>query len=427
MRAKLQAIARLSTIAIACVLSLGVGFSSVLDAVVSHVVTPAVDSRVALAADGRGASTTYEVSYRSEISSLGSADSSVSARVGFEDAWFIGDHASYNNDLARTCAALSAACNSQSRARMFDRGDAVVSLENLGFEDIDASSYEGRSLVADELLNIVEGETDVVAYVFAHRPLRDGRGGYAGELVLVGVRGTYGSEWISNFNVGAQVSHEGFSRASAEVEASLDAYLSRHHLDGGQVKLLLTGHSRGGAVANLVAARLIDRAYAGEASWSIEDVRAYTFASPNASACGERTASRYDSVFNVVNPADAVARVPLNSQGMGLFGATVELPDSSRDDSSTSFGLMQKNRALLTGCNIEGEQPSSSRALDALERSLDGLVSCAGSLGALLHAVDVVSATVQLDLLSTVVAHSPDTYLSWLSVVDPADLRFSAR
>ena len=37
---------------------------------------------------------------------------------------------------------------------------------------------------------IVEGETDVVAYVFAHRPLRDGRGGYAGELVLVGVRGT---------------------------------------------------------------------------------------------------------------------------------------------------------------------------------------------------------------------------------------------
>ena len=180
-------------------------------------------------------------------------------------------------------------------------------------------------------------------------------------------------------------------------------------------------------MANLVAARLIDRAYAGEASWSTEDVRAYTFASPNASACGERTASRYDSVFNVVNPADAVARVPLSSQGMGLFGATVELPDSSRDDSSASFGLMQKNRALLTGCNIEGEQPSSSRALDALERSLDGLVSCAGSLGALLHAVDVASATVQLDLLSTVVAHSPDTYLSWLSVVDPADLRFSAR
>ena len=67
MRAKLQAMARLSTIAIACVLSLGVGFSSVLDAVVSRVVTPAVDSRVALAADGRGASTTYEVSYRSEI------------------------------------------------------------------------------------------------------------------------------------------------------------------------------------------------------------------------------------------------------------------------------------------------------------------------------------------------------------------------
>ncbi len=58
---------------------------------------------------------------------------------------------------------------------------------------------------------------------------------------------------------------------------------------------------------------------------------------------------------------------------------------------------------------------------------LTDLSPCAGGLGVLLHAVDVASATVQLDLLSTVVAHSPDTYLSWLSVVDPADLRFSTR
>lgn len=436
MGVKLQAAARLLTIAVACVLSVGAGSAAVVEAVTAGVVTLAEESgsrdlRALAASRDSGDAATYEVPYRSEISSLGPVDPSVEATVRFEDAWFAGSPAEYDNELARTCAALSAACNSQSRARASERGDVVVALANLGFEDVDVSSYEGRSSVFDELLNIVEGETDVVAYAFAHRELRDEAGRPAGELVFVGVRGTYGSEWISNFNVGAsggaESGHAGFSRASAEVATSLDAYLAAHRLDDEPVTFLLCGHSRGGAVANLLAANLIDRAYAGEAGWTVESVRAYTFASPNASGCGERTSSRYDGVFNVVNPADAVARVPLSSQGMGLFGVTVKLPDSSCEGASGSFARMQESRALLTGCNVEGEKASSARALDALERSLDGMLSCSGSVASALRVVDVAVAATRLDLVSTVVAHSPDTYLSWLSVIEPAALRFGSR
>ena len=68
---------------------------------------------------------------------------------------------------------------------------------------------------------------------------------------------------------------------------------------------------------------------------------------------------------------------------------------------------MQESRALLTGCNVEGEKASSARALDALERSLDGMLSCSGSVASALRVVDVAVAATRLDLVSTVVAHSP--------------------
>ena len=439
MGTRLQAAARLLAIAVACVLSVGAGSAAAFESAVSDVVRPAGSAlaqgpRDCVATADRTGAPLFEVSYRSEISALGGANSPVSARVRFDDGWFFGAPTTYDNDLARTCAALSAACNSQSRARVAGEGDAVSSLSNLGFEDIDVSSYEGRSRVVDELLNVFQGETDVVAYTIAHRALHDEAGRYAGELVFVGVRGTYGSEWVSNFNVGSggaagvdDAPHAGFARASSEVASSVDAYLARHGLDDGDITFLVSGHSRGGAVANLLAAGLIDRACAGGVAWSADDVRAYTFASPNVTGDAARTDARYDAVFNVANPADAVTRVPLASRGMGLYGATVEIPAGAGDCSPDSFGRMQESRAQLTGCSVEGERASAADALDVLEGALDGMFAYSGSLGFALRAVDVAASVVNIDPVSTLVAHSPDTYLSWLSVLEPASLRFGAR
>lgn len=120
MGVKLQATARLLTIAVACVLSAGAGSAAVVEAVTAGVVTLAEESgsrdlRALAASRDSGDAATYEVPYRSEISSLGPVDPSVEATVRFEDAWFAGSPAEYDNELARTCAALSAACNSQSR------------------------------------------------------------------------------------------------------------------------------------------------------------------------------------------------------------------------------------------------------------------------------------------------------------------------
>ncbi len=215
----------------------------------SRVVTPAVDSRVALTADGRGASTTYEVSYRSEISSLGSADSSVSARVGFEDAWFIGGSRLLQQRSRPNVRGVVGRLQLPIRARMFDRGDAVVSLENLpGLKTSMrphtkgaawsptgcSTSWRARRTWSPTFSPIVRFATGAAAMPGACARRSEAPTVASGSAISTSAR---------------RVSHEGFSRASAEVEASLDAYLSWHHLDGEQVKASL------------------DRAQQGEGRW----------------------------------------------------------------------------------------------------------------------------------------------------------------
>lgn len=169
---------------------------------------------------------------------------------------------------------------------------------------------------------------DVTEILLAHRNV-DGT-----ELVLLAVRGTQGeTEWLSNLDPGADTAdyrnttgtlhpdwsdpanHKGFDVAATRVIRELEQYAAECLPDAPRV-LLVTGHSRGGAIANLIGAR-IERGKdcAGWRSF------AYTFSSP-------RTTAAYDvgkiyTVFNIVNSDDIVTMVPMESIGFKRYGRDV--------------------------------------------------------------------------------------------------------
>jgi hypothetical protein len=204
-----------------------------------------------------------------------------------------------------------------------------------------------------------------VGYAFARQTITNDRGEEY-QLVAVVVRGTqgnYGSEWFSNFDIfapddtaresGMRNEHYGFSVAAIQLRTALDEYIEADPMlsNAGNIKFLITGHSRGAAVANLVAYRLsIDNTHT-----SHRDVYAYTFATPN-TVRRERTmnSTNPDNIFNFVNAEDFVPYMPLPVEGWDYWkwGQTWAFPSRNVVDNATFnrfYNAMQQSFRTLTG------------------------------------------------------------------------------
>ncbi|MBR2683953.1 MAG: hypothetical protein IKE22_11890, partial [Atopobiaceae bacterium] len=254
--------------------------------------------------------------FRRGVKSLAfSAKGRGSTDVEWDDDWFMrssydGEDHGYNHDLAIVAAVLSSAAY-RSNLLSYDYGQ-------LGFDFWD-SHY-----------NVDFSETDDrVAYGFALKELEDGA-----PLIAVTIRGTvHNKEWASNFNIDNDERvggpyHDGFESAARELLGSLESYCDAHDVDYTKARFLITGHSRGAAVANLVATFLDDDVF--RAGVSGENVYAYTFACPPAVRGGGLGSERqYLNIWNIINPEDLVPRVPLSRWGYGRNGVDRYLPSVS--------------------------------------------------------------------------------------------------
>ena len=154
--------------------------------------------------------------------------------------------------------------------------------------------------------------------------------GSENEVIIVSVRGTNGTnaEWSSNFDVGADTTdyyravgvshphwknkahHKGFDVASNRVYDKLKAYINQYVDTSLPVHILINGHSRGAAIANILAKDLVD-----ETSYH---VTAYTYACPNTTT--STNTSSYPMIFNVINTDDMIPYMPLTQWGFSRYG-----------------------------------------------------------------------------------------------------------
>ena len=184
---------------------------------------------------------------------------------------------------------------------------------------------------------------DTVAFAAGTRRLPDGR-----NLILIVLRGSYGglehdplpSDWRSNFHLGeAEVRyglHEGFFRAAMhvfqEVNRTFPFYLSRN-------VYVITGHSRGAAVANLLGKLYLD---CGVLARNVFD---YTFATPDVANApffawnwkGVSSEGIYGSIFNICNFNDMIAQIP------GILGDTL---GNASDTLLSAFHMKIQGSAL---------------------------------------------------------------------------------
>ncbi|MDR0519747.1 MAG: DUF6273 domain-containing protein [Clostridiales Family XIII bacterium] len=267
--------------------------------------------------------------------------------VAWNDDLFSQKSTVYNHKLATASIGLSTIA-------YYDKDKVKNAVEGtFGFRDVELFNYDTPQ---------DEGYPDTVAYTFANKRINIDGTPY--NVIAVVVRGTKGEEWLANFNLGrGGMSHESFAKAEGHIYNRLFDYISRHsgHLEPNvpvKNKILITGHSRGAAVANLLAAHVTDAmSLSGVASK--DNIYAYTFATPNVTKDeSTKDSTAYNNIRNFVNAEDFVPYMPLSSSpgwGYWKYGITHVFPSKNignNDNAKYEFHVAVYHY-LYTGENMK--------------------------------------------------------------------------
>lgn len=197
---------------------------------------------------------------------------------------------------------------------------------------------------------------DATTIVIGHKPVVvDGQ---AHDVYVVVIRGTTGAaEWESNYDVGNTSeeytektgehpewtdydNHKGFDVVANRVKDLLDTYVATYHTDDSIADYLVTGHSRGAGIANILGAKLEAEGY---------NSCAYTFASPNTTTAPDKYSSQ--TVFNIINANDFITTLPLAEWGFARYGTDI-IVDLANDEATKAIA----DKSL--GMEYSGKDPS---------------------------------------------------------------------
>ena len=242
----------------------------------------------------------------------GSSDDRISVEISFDPDWLIkGDNKTYNPELAQFCALLSA--DSYFREKDLAKGrqnrvltegfpeenyDFTALLTEMGFTE--AEHYESYLTQTDPT-----DSNDSVTLNIAHRTV----GKY--DLYAVAIRGCFSvQEWCSAFDPGCWAGYEALTGAHPEwtdketfkgldVAANralryIEDFMARTGDKTRQARLLITGHSRGGGIANLLGAHFEREGSAVPYT--------YTFNSLGVTCAAD--AGSYQTIFNIFDTGD---------------------------------------------------------------------------------------------------------------------------
>ncbi len=259
----------------------------------------------------------------------------------------------YNPQLAHMLIAM---CNS-----VYSENDINRTFDSFGFGN-------DKDRMTDYSMNGI-----LLSYGMAKKQVKD-KSGKEKTLVLVVARGTekiISMEDASNiFDSGANGDnqHSGFADASGELYRRMvsDEFLGT--TDFTNVEFVLTGFSRGAAVANILAARLVNE------TGSMNNIHAYTFACPDTiKDRSDLVKEKYSCIFNIANINDGVSW--LKGGSWSKYGNSFWYGENFEDYDNLQIGMSAHNQATYMDF-LRAEKGSSGY----VERDDAALILCKAQL-----------------------------------------------
>lgn len=257
-------------------------------------------------------------------------------RFFFSEGFFAEDFYKYNPHLASTSMCMAMASIYASSGEYSTRSRNIVQyMKDIGVEakNIHLNRY-----------NKIKPEPDSIGVTFGWKEMKDGR-----ILIPIAVRSAnYEQEWMSNVTLGSGNDNDGgddtkgeakgFSDSATKVYRELITYVNSQ--DKGAIisednKLTLSadkkfvfwiaGYSRGAAVSNLTAKRLVELCHGTNSK-----VVAYTFGTPRGGWKDtlKYDQEEYDCIHNVIDLADIVTKVAPQSMKFIRYGVDHYVPGS---------------------------------------------------------------------------------------------------
>ena len=197
------------------------------------------------------------------------------------------------------------------------------------------------------------------AYVVAGKRLSDDR-----KLIMVSVCGSVTIDFIDDLEMGLNrdyeiEGHAGFYNAADEI---ISGFMKNKNFIDDKTIVLFTGHSRGGGVANLAAAMMIERY---EDIGIHPTVMSYTLASPTTAGHLKVENRNYDTIFNIINPFDIVPCVPFKTMGLTRYGTDMPLFDVHDNRELVEFSRSEVKRIFDEDIYVNYDNPD--RFIEAVD------------------------------------------------------------
>ena len=273
-----------------------------------------------------------------------------------DDMWFSGtkvaDAEEMNADIIKLAVALACSAYYDYEAPIRERTIRIDRLfTQMGFH-CKLSDIDTHDLALDDYNVDIPtlDDCNTAGYYIGHKEIEHHGEKYI--LYAVPIKGTSADlEWFANMRLGPGKDHKGFYDAAETVYDALDDVVAKtgSEYDKDHRIFLFTGHSRGAAVANIVAGKLsVEEKLAPR-----NQIFAYTFACP---AVSKRADDSLMNIFNFNNPLDLVPMLPMEDWGYKRFGQTITLQAEG-----TPYENMLQQYQRVTETKYKGELDVSMR------------------------------------------------------------------
>ncbi len=271
----------------------------------------------------------------------GSSSDRIETEISFDPAWLAsGDNTVYNPDLAAFSAVLCA--DTYFRSKDLDAGrqnrvlyaesdaeyDTAYFLSALGFENV-------QKIESFKLKEYAFDTNDSVTMILGYLPAEDCN------IYAAAVRGCYSAgEWASAFDPGTtdasyealtgehpewteQKHYKSMDIAKNRALEFIEAFMEENGDPSLPDRLLLTGHSRGGAIANLLGA------YCEKNS----DAETFTYTFNSLPVTEADDAADYRTVFNLFDAGDLFVRMfPFTDGNVKRYGTDLPFSVAGSED-----------------------------------------------------------------------------------------------
>lgn len=260
----------------------------------------------------------FETSLDNIVNTSGEDNKTAKYTYDYDENWFFTPSTTYQHELTKMSiraamagyGVMDAPHSVDTNIKYLMAGNDKNSLEFTNYE----SSYP-------------DPKTNTIGYAIGSKNIKNSAGETC-SLLMVTVRGGgYMDEWGGNFDLGTKDEHQGFNEAALQVRDGIKKYVEKYKDKlPYELKVWISGYSRGAATTNLVAKMLDDGAIEG---LTRDNIYAFCFECPQNTTKTQSyvESDKYKNIVSIVNSVDLVPKVAMSGFGFKRYGTVYQLPN----------------------------------------------------------------------------------------------------